>query len=49
MQHDVLAAIVRNDAIWCSDMALADRLAERGLPTAREDVAQLIASAEDVG
>jgi hypothetical protein len=49
MQREVLSAIIRNTAIWRSDMTLADHLAERGLPISRGNVANLIASTENVG
>ena len=42
MQRDVLSTIINNKAIWRSDMTIAGRLAERGLPTDRDGVAKLI-------
>ena len=49
MQRDVLSAIINNEAIWRSDMAIADRLAERGLPRDRDSVTKLMASTEKLG
>ena len=49
MQRDVVSALLRNHAIWNLDMTFSQRLAERGLPTTRDDVVKLFGYTENVG
>ncbi|WP_145054893.1 hypothetical protein [Lignipirellula cremea] len=49
MQQDVLAALIRNEEIWRSDMTFRDRLTQYGLPTHREGVTRLIDEAGSLG